>query len=236
MHRLPKHLQVKMRNKQKELRADYYPEALIEFAKENLKLISKLEKIFEEIIKTKGFISLPDIETSMRKYVSMLAKEHYGLDVCSYGGRKGSKPVTDVYFKEEPTQSQIPATLLSDYVKLINKGIVSGDADERKSKLFESSIKLADLPIGFSLDDLKRNLVGFHTEFYTEKIGTRGGFYLHFYNKYRAEEAYKKLRNNSSGFSYIDLIDHTNQESKAKKGKPKKKKQAELDFEGFREV
>jgi len=81
------------------------------------------------------------------------------------------------------------------------------------------------------LEDLKRDLIGFHSEFYTEKIGIRGGFYLHFYNIYRATEAFKKIRNSGAGYANIDLIDHS---KPAKKKKKKKKK--ERDLEGFQEV
>lgn len=223
--------------KQKELRADYYPESLIEFAKENLKTVVKIEKIFEEVVKTKSSKSLPQIEGGLKRYIAILAKEHYFIDICTYGGRhKNASSVTDVYYKDE--NSQVPATLLSDYVKLINKGILSNDPEERKNKLFEASLKISELPMGGSLEDLKRNLIGFHSEFYTEKIGTRGGFYLHFYNKYRAEEAYKKLRGCGGGYSFVDLIDHIDGESKSRIAKPvkKKKKKKDTDFEGFREV
>lgn len=206
---------------------------MIEFAKENLKLVAKVERILEEAVKAKTSISLPDVEFAARKYISTLAREHYGLDVCTYGGRiKNSKKVTDVYYKDE--LSQVPATLLSDYVKLINKGVLSGDAEERKNKLFEASIKVAELPLGSSLEDLKINLIGFHSEFYTEKIGIRGGFYLHFYNKYRAEEGFKKLRNSGAGYANIDLIIH-GEEPVKKKGK-KTKKAKNYDYEGFQEV
>lgn len=222
---------------QKELRADYYPENLIEFAQENLKFVSKLEMILEEVIKTNSSKSLPSFDPAFKRYIAILVREHYNLEMCTYGGRnKSSKAVTDVYPKEDGT-SAIPATLLTDYVKLINKGIVSGDADERKNKLFEASIKISELPIGGSLDDIKRDLIGFHSEFYTEKIGVRGGFYLHFYNKYRAEEAFKRLRGCGGGYSFVDLIIHGEEKSKTKSTKPsKKKKKKEIDFEGFREV
>ena len=194
-------------------------------------MVIKVEKVLEDAVKNKESRSLPELEPGMRKYLCTLAKEHYFCDVTTYGGRfKGQKKVTDVYYKDETTQ--IPATLLSEYVKLIKKGIVSNDAEERKNKLFEASIKVGDLPIGSSLEDLKRNLIGFHSEFYTEKIGIRGGFYLHFYNIYRAEEAYKKLRNCGAGYSNIDLINH----SKPSKKKSKKKKKKVRDFEGFQEV
>lgn len=222
--------------KQKELKADYYPENLIEFAVENIKTVVKFEKIFEEVVRTKSSCSLPDLEPGFKRYISILAREHYCLDLCTYGGRnKNNKRVTDVYYKDETTQ--VPATLLSDYVKLISKGILSGDAEERKNKLFEASIKISELPIGGSLDELKQNLIGFHSEFYTEKIGTRGGFYLHFYNKYRAEEAFKRLRSCGGGYSYINLLDHTESQDKKKVSKGgKKKKKKEMDFEGFTEV
>lgn len=178
---------------------------------------------------------MPDFDLSFKKFISVLVKEHYFLDMCTYGGRGKSKKVTDVSYKDE--HSEVPSTLLSDYVKMIKKGIVCEDAEERKNKLFEASIKISELPIGGSLEDLKRNLIGFHSEFYTEKIGVRGGFYLHFYNKYRAEEAFKKLRNSGGGYSYVNLIDHSDKKDKktTKTGK-KKKKEKEFDFEGFTEV
>jgi hypothetical protein len=227
---IAKAFKTKNEKKQKELKADYYPESLIEFAKDNLKLIARIERILEDVMKAKSSKSLPDVEYASRKYISTLAREHYGLDVCTYGGRvKGSKKVTDVYYKDE--MSQVPATLLSDYVKLINKGVLSGDAEERKNKLFEASIKVSELPIGSSLEDLKINLIGFHSEFYTEKIGIRGGYYLHFYNKYRAEEGFKKLRNSGAGYANIDLIMHDGEPPKKKEKKKKKKKN--YDFEGF---
>jgi hypothetical protein len=221
--------------KQKELRADYYPETLIDFAKDNIKFVVKLEKILEEVVKKQYSTSLPDFDPSFKKYISTLVREHYFLDMCTYGGRGKSKKVTDVSYKDE--NSEVPSTLLSDYVKMIKKGIVWEDAEERKNKLFEASIKISELPIGGSLEDIKINLIGFHSEFYTEKIGIRGGFYLHFYNKYRAEEAFKKLRNSGGGYSYVNLIDHTDdKEKKSMKGGKKKKKKKEFDFEGFMEV
>jgi len=221
--------------KQRELRADYYPETLIDFGKEHLKFLVRIENILEETIRNKTSRSLPDLEPGTKTAISILVREHYYLDMITYGGRGKSKKVTDVYFKEE--MSQVPSTLLSEYIRMIKKGIISEDAEDRKNKLFESSIKISEMPIGGSLDDLKMNLIGFHSEFYTEKIGVRGGFYLHFYNKYRAEEAYKKLRNCGGGYSYVNLIDHTDDETKsAKSKKGKKKKKKEYDFEGFTEV
>jgi hypothetical protein len=86
-------------------------------------------------------------------------------------------------------ESLTPSTKLSDYVALIQKGVLSENADERKKKLFEATLKLTSLPVGATLNDVKVNLIGFHSEFYAEKIPghpKRPEFYLHFYNIYRA--------------------------------------------------
>lgn len=221
-------------DKQKELKADYYPEYLIEFAKSHLKLIGNIEKILESVIKCKGGKSLPDIEGEFLSPIAALVKEHYKCDLCRYGGRiKNGKKVTDVYYKDE--NSQIPSTLLSDYVKLIKEGVISDKAHERKEKLFEASIKVPNLPIGMSLDDIKRNLIGFHSEFYTEKVGNKSGYFFHFYNKYRAEEAYNKLRQSAGEFTGVDFIVH-GEDKKKDTLRKKKKKTIKGDFYGFQEV
>lgn len=220
--------------KQKELKADYYPEYLIDFAKSNLKLVTKVEKILEEVVKFKCCKTLPDIEGEFLSPIAALVREHYGCDLCRYGSRlKNAKRVTDANYKDD--DSRIPSTLLSDYVKLIKDGVISNKANERKEKLFEASIKIPNIPIGMSKEDIKRNLIGFHSEFYTEKIGQKSGYYFHFYNKYRAEEAYKKLRSSAGGFTGVDLI-ITGEQKKANKKKKTKNKKAKLDFEGFMEV
>ena len=222
-------------DKQKELKADYYPESLIEFAKSHLKLVLKVEKVLEKVIKNKGGESLPDINGEFLSKIAAIVKEHYGCDMTRYGGRiKNANRVTDAYYIDDET-SKIPSTLLSDYVKLIKEGIISDKANERKEKLFEASIKISSMPIGMSLDDIKRNLIGFHSEFYTEKIGKKSGYYFHFYSKYRAEEGYKKLRSSAGGFTGVDLIIH-GEEKKAKKSTKKKKKKAHGDLFGFVDV
>jgi hypothetical protein len=221
-------------DKQKELKADYYPESMIEFAKSHLKMISKVELALEKAVKNKTGETLPEIEGEFLSPIAALVKEHYGCDMARYGGRlKNAKRVTDVYYKDE--DSKIPSTLLTDYVKLIKNGIISDKANERKEKLFEASIKVPSMPIGMSLEDIKRNLIGFHSEFYTEKIGRQSGYYFHFYGKYRAEAAYKKLRLSAGGFTGVDLIIHGEEKKTVKKAK-KKKNKAQKDFLGFQEV
>jgi hypothetical protein len=224
-------------SKIKELKVDFYPEKLIEFAKENSKLVIKIENILDDIIRKKEDSSLPSLDHSSKYYIGIYIKEHYGWEWCTYGGGSKGKTVTDIYYKEG--KSHIPSTLLSDYVRMIKKGIISSDADERKDKLFESTLKVYELPVGANLDDIKRHLIGFHSEFYTEKIPKKEGYYLHFYNMYRAEEAYKKLRNCGGGYSFVDLVHHVDIEGtsiklgRSTKTKKKKKKKKEVDEEGF---
>ena len=77
--------------------------------------------------------------------INCLIREHYKLDWCTYGGGRFSNVVTtEVYFKEG--ESEMPSTKLSQYVKLIKKGVISEKAGERQAKLFEASLKINDLP------------------------------------------------------------------------------------------
>ena len=61
--------------------------------------------------------------------MSTLVFEHFKLDMCTYGG-KNSKPVTDVFWKEGCI---VPDVMISDVMKLIERGILSAKNDDNKS-------------------------------------------------------------------------------------------------------
>ena len=202
---------------------------MIEFAKENMKFVLRIEKILEAVVKEKTYKTLPDIDPGKKGFVSTLMNENYALEWQTYGGGKTSlKQSTDVHYKEG--ESRIPETLLSDVVKLIQRGIL-GEPGEQKKMLFEATLHVYDVPRGCTLDDLRRSIVGFQSEVYAEKAANKpGSFYLHFYNFYRAKECYKKLKYTPGQFTAVDLISHKKTEEPVVQTKKKKKT---VDIFGF---
>jgi len=75
-------------------------------------------------------ISLPaELKSWDKQMLGILITEHYKLQMQTYGGGKTSiKTVTDISYTDT---CEIPSTKLSEYVELINKGIISEDANER---------------------------------------------------------------------------------------------------------
>ena len=59
---------------------DYYPEEMIEFAKENMKFVLRIEKILEAVIKEKTYKTLPDIDPGKKGFVSTLMNKNYALE------------------------------------------------------------------------------------------------------------------------------------------------------------
>ena len=137
----------------KELRADYYPDDLIEWAIDNLKFVKMVEKAMAKTIRDKEPQTLPEQGNWDRRMTGILIREHYLLDWNTYGLIKSKKRVTDIYYRDG--ESQVPTTTLSQYVELIKKGVLSNDQEERKQKLFEASLRVMKMAKGFSGEDLK---------------------------------------------------------------------------------
>ena len=120
--------------------------------------------------------------------------EHFHLDMCTYGG-KNQKTVTDVFYKES---CKIPDIMISELMALIEKGIMSANNEDNRDMIFEATIYLSNVQSGTTMDDLKKFLKNFKNEMYAEKGKKLGQFYLHFYKKMRAKDAFTFLKNTPS--------------------------------------
>jgi len=66
---------------------------------------------------------------------------------------------------------------------MINKGIDEVKHQSSKATIFEASIHFSNVMSGYNIDDLKKFLVNFKNEIYTEKGKAMGTFSCHFYQK-----------------------------------------------------
>ena len=221
-----------------ELPFEYYPEDILEFAKEHPKFAKKCEKMLTDIVLDKSARSFTGLASAKRNFLTTLVFEHFHLDMCTYGG-KNTKTVTDVFYKEG---CKVPDIMVTEVVNLIEKGIMSANNDDNKSQVFEATLHVYNVPKGTLIDTLKKFLINFRNEMYTEKGKTQGEFYLHFYKMMRAKDAYTFMRNTPSQFTNFELIMHkkqigTNQETTpADENKPtkgKKKADRVVDDDGF---
>jgi thermostable 8-oxoguanine DNA glycosylase len=110
--------------------------------------------------------------------------------MCTYGGRN-SKTVTDVFWKEG---AKVPDILVSEVIALIEKGIISANNDDTRNMIFESTLRVYNVPKSTTIDDLKKQLANFKNEMYVER-GKQGELLLHFYKKMRAKDAHTFLVN-----------------------------------------
>lgn len=90
------------------------------------------------------------------------------------------KRVIDVYYTED---SRIPEVLLSEYVRLIQKGVLASSTKERKNP-FNASLYIYNVSREHSLDELKDLINEFKHMYYPEydNKSLNKAFYLHFYN------------------------------------------------------
>lgn len=131
--------------------------------------------------------------------------------------------------------------MCSEIADLINKGIEEVRHESDKTTIFEASIYISNVAQGYNIDDLKKFLVNFKNEMYTEKGKASGNFVCHFYQKVRARDALSYVQNTPNQFSNCTLAEHTRREpgalpvaEEAKDYKLKKKTVVEDD--GFTTV
>ena len=124
--------------------------------------------------------------------------------MCTYGG-KNARTVTDVFWKDG---CKIPDTLVSEVIKLIERGIVSANTDDNRDQIFEATLAISGVTKGNSIDDLKKFLSNFRNEMYTQKGKSPGQYYVHFYKKPRARDAFTYIVNTPNQFSNVELIQH----------------------------
>jgi len=131
-----------MEESKESMNFEYYPEDMLEFAKENMKFVKKVESMLTDIVLEKSCKSFTGLKQSKRSFLTTLVFEHFHLDMCTYGG-KNAKTVTDVFFKEG---CKVPEVMVSEVVALIEKGIMSANTNDNRSEIFEASIHLFNVP------------------------------------------------------------------------------------------
>lgn len=104
---------------------EYYPEDVLEFAKENLKFVKRCESMLTDIVLEKSSRSFSGLKPSKKSFLTTIVFEHFNLEMCTYGG-KNSKTVTDVFWKEG---CKVPDVMVSEVMNLIEKGIMSANND-----------------------------------------------------------------------------------------------------------
>ena len=147
------------------VKLEYYPEEVLEFARDHPKFVEKCEKMLTDVVLEKTCRSFTGLGSNKKSFLSTLVFEHFKLDLCTYGS-KNSKTVTDVYWKEG---CKVPDVLVSEVMALIEKGIMSANNDDNRSQVFEATLYFSNVTKGTTIDDLKKFLTNFRNEMYTQK-------------------------------------------------------------------
>jgi len=71
--------------------------------------------------------------------------------------------------------------MCSEIAQMINKGIEEVKTESNMSTIFEASLLISNVTHGNSIDSLKKFLVNFKNEMYTEKGANTSSFKVHFY-------------------------------------------------------
>lgn len=150
---------------QDSIKLEYYPEEVLEFATENPKFVKKCENALTNVVLEKTTRSFTGLSSGKKSFLSTLVFEHFKLDMCTYGN-KNSKTVTDVYWKEN---CKVPDVLVSEVITLVQRGIMSANNDDQRSQIFEATLYIYGVAKGTTIDDLKKFLVNFKNEMYTQK-------------------------------------------------------------------
>lgn len=87
-------------------------------------------------------------------------------------------------------------------MKLIEKGIMTAEPDLLLISIFEATITFVNPPRGTSTDDVKKLLINYKNEFYTERRESTS-ILLHFYLGTRANEAFLFLESLSHGLDEV---------------------------------
>ncbi len=109
--------------------------------------------------------SFSGLNSAKKGFLSTLVFEHFKLDMCTYGGRN-AKTVTDVFWSEG---CKVPDVLVSEVMKLIERGIISANNDDTRDQIFEATLNIIGVTKGTSIDDLKKFLQNYRNEMYTQK-------------------------------------------------------------------
>ena len=173
------------------------------------KFAQKVEHYLTDVVLQRSSRSFVNLTSAKRNLLTLYVFEHFKLDMCTYGGKVGEgKTVTDVFWKEG---CRVPDILGTDVVSLIEKGLISGNHEATRNKIFEASLEVSGIPKGSGIDDVKKLLISFRNEYYPERKGSvsQGNpIYLHFYSKLRAKDALDLMRMSAHQFGNIEMISH----------------------------
>jgi len=97
------------------IKLEYYPEDVLEFARDHPKFIKKCESMLQDIVLEKSSRSFSGLSSGKKMFLTQLVFEHFKLEMCTYGG-KNAKTVTDVFWKEG---CKIPDIMVSEVIQLI---------------------------------------------------------------------------------------------------------------------
>lgn len=130
--------------------------------------------------------------------------------MCTYRSKAGGSTVADVFWKEG---CRVPEILATEIIALVEKGIMTHNANDHIYKVFQASISFPTMPKGSGIQDIKAVMQAFANEYYVEKKGTghRRAAMLHFYQLQRAQEALVTLNSNWHPFENVELISHQKQ-------------------------
>jgi hypothetical protein len=222
---------------------EYYPEEALDFAAQMPKFAQKVESLLAIVVLQKTTRSFTNLSSGKRAFLTMYVFEHFKLDMCTYGGKAGAgKSVTDVFWKEG---CRVPDILASEVAALISRGLVSADHEATRNALFEASLVVFGIPKGSGLDEIKKLLQPFKSEYYAERKGPASHghpAYLHFYKKQRAKEAIDFLRGAAHHYGGVELVSHrkevgTNSDCPTDLAQPEAPKEErtanEVDADGF---
>ena len=125
-----------------------------------------------------------------RTFLTLLVHEHFKLDMCVYG-QMGQKRVTDIFWRDG---CKVPEIMCSEIAEMISKGIEEVKTESNLSTIFEASIFISNVTRGNTIDTLKKFLINFKNDIYTEKGLDSSKFKVHFYNWQRAKEAHSFIQ------------------------------------------
>lgn len=218
---------------------------MISWASKNASFVQKIESVLNSIVYSKGDgVSMPEMQGEKKLWICKLVKDHYYLKYTSYGN--SLKRVIDVYYTDD---SRIPEVLLSEYVRLIQKGVLSSSTKERKNP-FNASLYIYNVSREHSLDELKDLINDFKHLYYPEydNKSANKAFYLHFYSLECAQLCMRKLKATPNPFTSIKFIDNqklklmaapaaasldSDDDDEWETGASKKKKPQRVDEDGF---
>jgi len=76
----------------------------------------------------------------------------------------------------------VPEIMCSEIAEMISKGIEQVKNESDISSIFEASLYINNVTRGNTIDTLKKFLINFKSDMYTEKGSTASQYQVHFYS------------------------------------------------------